>query len=165
MPRITIPADQDPIVYVWSGLAPALTAAAGGFSRAVYQDSTLPLREFEAARITIARINDCTICKGWRSARDVPGRWSDLEAVPEEFYDHVGVDPDWSGFSERERLAAEMADRYARDHLSMDDAFWDRLHANFDDEELVELALCIASWLALGRFNQVFDIDGACRIP
>ena len=21
------------------------------------------------------------------------------------------------------------------------------------------------SWLALGRFNQVFDIDGACRVP
>ena len=23
----------------------------------------------------------------------------------------------------------------------------------------------MGSWLALGRFNQVFDIDGACRVP
>jgi hypothetical protein len=29
----------------------------------------------------------------------------------------------------------------------------------------VDLALCVGSWLALGRFNQVFDIDGACRVP
>jgi hypothetical protein len=47
----------------------------------------------------------------------------------------------------------------------MDDDLWDRLHAQFSDAELVDLGLCVASWLALGRFNQVFDIDGACRIP
>jgi hypothetical protein len=23
----------------------------------------------------------------------------------------------------------------------------------------------VGSWLALGRFNQVFDIDGGCRVP
>ena len=85
--------------------------------------------------------------------------------MPEAFYDHVGVDPGWPGFSERERLAAEFADRYAGDHLGMDGTFWARLRACFSDEELVDLALCVASWLALGRFNQVFDIDGACRVP
>jgi alkylhydroperoxidase family enzyme len=67
--------------------------------------------------------------------------------------------------SARERLAAEFAERYASDHLGMDDDLWDRLHAQFSDAELVDLGLCVASWLALGRFNQVFDIDGACRVP
>jgi hypothetical protein len=46
----------------------------------------------------------------------------------------------------------------------MDDEFWQRLRAAYTDEELVDLALCVASWLALGRFNRVFDIDGACRV-
>ena len=165
MPRVTVPAGKDPLAYVWGELAPPLTAAAAAYSDAVYSSSSLALGEFEAARITIARINDCAICKAWRSAQDVPDRWNDADTVAEEFYEHVGVDPEWSGFSERERLAAELAERYAQDHLGIDDAFWDRLHDHFGDAELVDLALCIASWLALGRFNQVFDIDGACRVP
>ena len=77
----------------------------------------------------------------------------------------MGRDPEWSGFSPRERLAAEFADKYATDHLAMGDELWERLHDNFSDDELVDLALCVGSWLALGRFNQVFDIDGGCRVP
>ena len=165
MPRITVPAEKDPLVYVWTELAAPLTAAAAAYSSAVYEKSSLSLREFEAARITIARINECALCTDWRTARDVPSRAADPGEVPEEFYDNVGRNPGWSGFAERERLSAEFAGRYAVDHLGMDDDLWSRLHAHFTDDELVDLALCVASWLALGRFNQVFDIDGACRVP
>jgi alkylhydroperoxidase family enzyme len=165
MPRVTVPIEKDPLVYVWTELAPPLTAAAGRYSSAVYERSSLSLREFEAARITMARINQCAICIGWRTARDVPGRSDDPGEVPESFYEEVGVLRHWDGLTDRERLSAEFAERYATDHLSMDDAFWAQLHRHFTDDELVDLALCVGSWLALGRFNQVFDIDGACRVP
>ena len=165
MPRVAVPADQDPLVYVWTELATPLTSAAGGYSHAVYEKSSLTLREFEAARVTMARINQCAICIGWRTARDVPSRAADPDEVPESFYQSVGAEADLTGLSERERLSAEFAERYATDHLGMDDAFWNRLHGVFSDDELVDLALCVGSWLALGRFNQVFDIDGGCRIP
>ena len=165
MPRVAVPAEQDPLVYVWTELATPLTSAAGGYSHAVYEKSSLTLREFEAARVTMARINQCAICIGWRTARDVPSRAADPDEVPESFYQSVGAEGDLTGLSERERLSAEFAERYATDHLGMDDAFWSRLHADFSDDELVDLALCVGSWLALGRFNQVFDIDGGCRVP
>jgi alkylhydroperoxidase family enzyme len=165
MPRVSIPEGSDPLVHVWTELAGPLTSAAGSYSSAVYERSTLSLREFEAARITMARINQCAICIGWRTARDVPGRSSDPGEIPESFYEEVGVQRNWGSLDERERLAAEFSERYATDHLGMDDLFWDRLHRHFSDDELVDLALCVASWLALGRFNQVFDIDGACRVP
>ncbi len=165
MPRITVPVEKDPLIYVWTELAPPLTEAAGQYSSAVYEKSSLSLREFEAARITMARINRCAICIGWRTARDVPGRADDPNEIPESFYDAVGVHGNLEGLAERERLAAEFSERYALDHLGMDDAFWDRLHDRFSDDELVDLALCVGSWLALGRFNQVFDIDGGCRVP
>jgi alkylhydroperoxidase family enzyme len=165
MPRITVPVEKDPLIYVWTELAPPLTEAAGQYSSAVYEKSSLSLREFEAARITMARINRCAICIGWRTARDVPGRSDDPDEIPESFYDAVGVHGNLEGLDERERLAAEFSERYALDHLGMDDAFWDRLHDHFSDDELVDLALCVGSWLALGRFNQVFDIDGGCRVP
>jgi len=164
VPRVAVPVDKDPLVYVWTELASPLTAAAGGYSSAVYDKSSLSLREFEAARVTMARINQCAICIDWRTARDVPGRSADPNEVPESFYDQLGVG-DLTGLDDRERLAAEFAERYSTDHLGMDDAFWARLHAHYSDDELVDLALCVASWLALGRFNQVFDIDGACRVP
>ena len=164
MPRVAVPVDKDPLVYVWTELASPLTAAAGGYSSAVYDKSSLSLREFEAARVTMARINQCAICIDWRTARDVPSRSADPNEVPESFYDQVGGG-DLTGLDDRERLAAEFAERYSTDHLGMDDAFWAQLHAHYSDDELVDLALCVGSWLALGRFNQVFDIDGACRVP
>ena len=165
MPRITVPADRDPMMYVWTEKAMALTSTAGAFSDAVYNKSPLALREFEAARVRIAQINDCNVCLGWRTARDVPGRADDPGEVPEEFYVNVGAEPGWEGFSERERLSAEFAERFALDHLGMDNDLWDRLHAAFTDDELVDLALCVGAWIAFGRLNRVFDVDGACRVP
>jgi alkylhydroperoxidase family enzyme len=165
VPRIDVPADSDPLVHLWTTKARPLTAAAGALSDAVYRRSTLPLREFEAARTRIAQINDCQLCLDWRTARDVPDRAAAGEDVPPELYEKVGADPAWEGFTERERLAAEFAERFALDHRNMDDDLWDRLHAVFSDDELVELAVCVGSWLAFGRLNRVFDVDGACRIP
>ncbi len=164
MPNVTVPEGADPLMYVWTSLAKPLTAAAGGFTHAVYENSKLSLREFEAARITIARINDCAMCLDWRTARDVPSRGASPDEVPESLYEAVGS-VDGSGLTERERLAAEFAERFATEHRTMDAEFWDRLHAAYSDDELVDLALCVGSWLAFGRFNQVFDIDGACRVP
>jgi len=164
VPNVDVPAGADPLIHVWTALAPKLTSAAGGYSSAVYEHSSLSLREFEAARITMARINDCALCLDWRTARDVPARGAAADEVPEAFYAAVGR-PGAAGLSERERLAAEFAERYATEHQGMDPAFWSRLHAVYSDDELVDLALCVGSWLALGRFNRVFDIDGGCRVP
>ena len=164
MPRISVPEGTDPLLHVWTGAAPALSVPAAQFSAAVYEHSTLPLREFEAARIRIAQINDCELCLGWRSARDVASRATEAESIDEEFYSHIG-DATWDGFSEREVLAAEYAERFALDHRSMDDTFWDRLRSAFTDEEIVELGLCIGMWISQGRLNRVLDVDGGCRVP
>lgn len=142
-------------MHLWGGTATELTRPAAAFSDAVYRKSTLPLREFEAARITIARVNDCNICLTLRT-----------EGGPDQaFYAAVLGEGDGAGLTEREALAAEFAQRFATDHLGMDDAFWERLHAAFTDDELVQLGLCVGSWLAFGRMNRVFDVDGVCRVP
>ena len=161
VPRIDVPADEDPLTYLWTTKASNLTPAAAGLSKAVYERSTLPVREFEAARITIAGVNDCQLCLGYRAAKELPerARGADLD---EAFY--AAVLGDRSGLSEREALAAEFAERFALDHRNMDTPFWDRLHAAFSDDELVELGLCVGAWLALGRLNRVFDVDGGCRL-
>lgn len=165
MPRIDVPAEKDPLLFVFTELCPPLTAAAGGFSDAVYRKSRLTTRELEAARITVARINDCALCLDWRTARDVPSRAADADTIDERFYSLVLDQPDAAELTERERLAAEFAQRYCTEHRAMDDEFWARIRGAYRDEELVDLGLCVASWLGLGRFNQVFGLDDACAIP
>jgi len=164
MPRISVPEESDPLIHVWTAAAPGLSIPAAQFSAAVYEQSSLPLREFEAARVRIAQINDCQLCLGWRSGRDAPARAGEADTIDEAFYAHVG-DASWDGFSERELLAAEFAERFALDHLSMDDAFWNRLRAAFTDAEIVDLGLCVGMWVSQGRLNRILDVDGGCRIP
>jgi alkylhydroperoxidase family enzyme len=127
--RIDVPDGRDPLLHLWSGTGNELTGPAAAFSDAVYRKSTLPLREFEAARITVADVNQCRICLNLRP-----------EGGPDQaFYDAVLYDAvlgSAAGLTEREALAAEFARRFATDHLGMDDAFWARLHAAFSDDEL-----------------------------
>src|SRR6478609_9142392 len=164
MPRLSVPEGQDPLMHVWAGAAPDMTVPAAQLSAAVYEKSTLPLREFEAARITVARINDCQLCIGWRSGRDTPSRVAEADDIDEAFYAKVRA-RDYDGLTEREQLCAEFAELFATDHLSMDDAFWARLHAAFTDAEIVELGISVGMWVSQGRLNQVLDVDGGCRVP
>lgn len=164
MPNIEVPADRDPMLFLWTERARALTGAAAKFSNTAYYASTLSPREFEVVRMRIAQINDCRVCQTFRASHDVVGNF-DEDNVPEEVYDHVG-DPTWEGFSARERLAMEFTERFVLDHLAMseDEAFWSRLRAHFTDDELVELACCAGAHLVNGRINRVFDVEGDCSI-
>jgi alkylhydroperoxidase family enzyme len=151
--RIDPPAASDPLMWTWGEAVPGIGPAAAKFSGAVYERSTLSLREFESARITIARINHCVLCLDWRTERGG-------ETLDESFY--AG-----DGLSEREQMAAEYARRFAVDHLSLDgdEAFWTRFRAAYTDAEVVELSLCVGSWIAFGRLNHVLGLDVACAIP
>ena len=156
--RIDIPADRDPLMYVWGEMVPGIGPAAAAFSGAVYECSTLPLREFEAARLRIAQVNGCVLCLDWRTERDGT-------TVDAAFADLVANWREREGLSVRERLAAEYAERFALEHHGLDDAFWARMRDAFSDNEIVELSMCVGSWIAFGRLNHVFGIDEACTIP
>ena len=57
----------------WALLRPKMAAGMGKLSEAVYGNSQLSVREREAARWTIALINDCAVCRDTR-ARDGEAR-------------------------------------------------------------------------------------------
>ena len=60
---------------------------------------------------------------------------------------------------------AEYAELYATDHHSIDDVFWKRMLAEYDQREVVELSMCIGSWLSFGRLNRILGLDTACVLP
>jgi alkylhydroperoxidase family enzyme len=136
----------------WSLLRPKMAAGMGAFSEAVYANSQLPVREREAARWTIALINDCAVC------RDTRARDGEAAGIDEGFYAEVERRRTSTALSERERLASEFAERFAIDHLGMDDEFWARLHAAFNDAELADLTISCGMFLGLGRTLAVVGV-------
>jgi alkylhydroperoxidase family enzyme len=155
---IDIPEGKDPIMYVWGEMVPGIGPAAATFAQSVYDHGTIELRAFEAARLRVAQINGCLFCQDWRTEKD--GQQVE-DSFPEAVTDWRSTD----AFDERTRLAAEYAERYALDHHGLDDEFWGRMKAAYDDREIVELSMCLGSWIAFGRLNRVLGLDTACVLP
>ena len=152
MARISFP-DRGMGEHVdWSLLRTDMAIGMGAFSKAVYENTTLSVREREAARWTIALINDCVVCQDTR-ARDGAAQGAD-----EGFYGEVASWTTSTELSDRERLAAEFAQRFALDHQAMDDDLWERLHAAYDDGELAELTISCGMFLGLGRTLAVMGV-------
>jgi alkylhydroperoxidase family enzyme len=63
------------------------------------------------------------------------------------------------GYTERQRLAIEYAARFATDHASIDDEIFARLHTAFTDAEILDLTMCVAAYLGLGRALAVLGIE------
>jgi alkylhydroperoxidase family enzyme len=160
MPMIEVPeGDADPEVMVWA-LRPEMGMGAGALSHAIYEESIVPVRERELARMRIALINGCAICQQWRKTPGAAGN------IGEDDYAHVLEWSSYAGYSERERIAVDYAERFALDHHTLDNAFYDRMRAaGYSDAEILDLTVCIGGWLALGRTLHVLGLDESCRIP
>jgi alkylhydroperoxidase family enzyme len=137
----------------WTLLRTSMAIGMGQLSEAVYGNSQLPIRERESARWTIALINHCAVCLGTR-AKDAADA-----AIDEGFYGEV---TDWrasESLTDREKLAAEFAERFALDHQAMDDDFWARLRDAFADDEIADLTICCGMWLGMGRTMAVIGVE------
>jgi len=142
---------------IWT-LRPQLGAMVERMIRGAYQESILPAEERELARMRIAQINDCMACSDFRAP-------SVLDAgIAPELYANVAEYATSPGYTPRQRLAIEYAERFANDHASVGDAFFGRLRALFTDKEILDLTLCIAVFLGLGRSLTVLGVDQSCAI-
>jgi AhpD family alkylhydroperoxidase len=142
---------------IWM-LRPQLGGMVERMIRGAYQESILPAEERELARMRIAEINDCAACSDFRAP-------SVLQAgIARELYANVAAYATYPGYTPRQRLAIEYAERFATEHASIDDAFFSRLRELFSDEEILDLTLCVAVFLGLGRSLTVLGVDQSCAI-
>ena len=101
---------------IWT-LRPQLGAMVERMIRGAYQQSILPAEERELARMRIAQINDCVACSDFRAQ-------SVLDAgVAPELYDNVAKYASYPGYTPRQRLAIEYAERFATDRPVQVEAF------------------------------------------
>lgn len=81
------------------------------------------------------------------------------QGLDDDLYNSVQRYYEVDEFSTREKLAVEFGERFAIDHTSLDDSFFDRLHEHFNDQEIVELTVTAGFCLGMGRAFQVLDIE------
>ena len=86
------------------------------------------------------------------------------QGVTEEMYAHVADHRDHPEYTEAEQLAIEYAERFALDHLAIDDELFVRLREHYSDADVLDLSICIADFLGFGRLTQVLKLDVACDI-
>ena len=151
-PRITFPEVGFGPHIDWALQRPEMAKGMGALSSAVYENTQLGVREREAARWTIALINHCAVCQDTRATKGPEA------GIDEGFYGEVASWRTSEALSDRERLAAEFAERFALDHLTMDDAFFDRMRTAYTDEELADLSICCGMFLGLGRMMAVVGV-------
>jgi alkylhydroperoxidase family enzyme len=142
---------------IWT-LRPQLGDMVERMIHGAYQQSVLPPEERELARMRIAQINDCVACSDFRAPSVIEA------AVGPELYANVAAYATFPGYTPRQRLAIEYAERFATNHGAIDDAFFGRLREVFSDPEILDLTLCVAVFLGLGRTLSVLGIDQSCAI-
>ena len=156
--RIDVPAGEGEEAQRMWRMQPALGKAVYAFGDTVQDETRIPVRELEAARIRIAHINGCVPCSEARIA--------DMEkyGLDDSFYDDVD-DPARRGRNtERERLGIEFSERFAAGAQTFDDAFWKRMRSAYADAEMLDLATCCSKWLGLGRLNAGLEVEVSCPI-
>jgi AhpD family alkylhydroperoxidase len=120
MARIDIPdGPGGDAAMVWS-LRPEMAGMVDRMIATPYQRSILPAAEREVARMRIAQLNACDACATFRAPSVAAA------GVSDEMYEHVTDWRTWPGYSDRQRLAIEYAERFAGDHRSLDDEMFAR---------------------------------------
>lgn len=151
MARISAPSAQLGDHVDWMMHRPEMAAGVGALAKSTYGHTQLPIREREAARYVIAQLNDCAVCKVTRAEGPV----GDDEA----FYAEVAGWRESEALTDRERLAAEFAERFVLDHHTMEsDGFLTRLRQFFEDPEIADLTMCCGTMLGFGRMLAVMGV-------
>ena len=131
--------------------APELAMGLLGFGGAMATKRTLPERLIELLRLRVAFHNQCRSCMAIRY-RAANADISEAEVCSLEQPQEA------ESLDDRERLAVELGDRFACDHLSIDEVFFEQLKILFSEAEIVELLMHCALYVGVGRLAAVLDM-------
>jgi alkylhydroperoxidase family enzyme len=131
--------------------APELAMGLLGFGAAMTTKRTLPERLIELLRLRVAFHNQCRSCMAIRyRAANADVSEADVCSLEQPH--------EAASLNDRERLAVELGDRFACDHLSIDGAFFEELKTLFTEAEIMELLMHCALYVGVGRLAAVLDM-------
>ena len=145
-------------------LANAPKAAMGPlqFGAALALNRTLPERLIELMRLRIAFHNQCKSCMAIRYSVAADSFSEDDVCSLEKPAEAENLD-------EREKLAIDFGERFATNHLSIDDDYFEALKTHFSEAEIIELMLHCALYVGMGRMAALLDmteeLPAGFRVP
>lgn len=84
--------------------------------------------------------------------------------LTEELYANVAGWDTYPGYTDAERIAIEYAEKFATAHHALDDAFFERMREHYSDEQIMEIAVSVGTWLMMGRITMVMDVEVSCPL-
>lgn len=146
---------------------PELAVAYARFLQALRAPGAVSPRLRELLRLRVAFHNQCRSCMAVRyEAPAEDGVAEDGVAEDGGGDDGVGEElvcqleqPDQApDLTDAERVALRFADRLATDHLAITDATFAELREHFDDAQIVEIGLHVATYVGYGRLSSAWDM-------
>lgn len=131
---------------------PELAQAFLAFGKALREERVLPDRLVELVRLRVAFWNQCRSCMATRYGEAF------RDGLTEELVCSLERPEEAEDLTEAERAALAFADRFATDHLSIDDATFDRLREHFGEPEIVELCFHAGLFVGFGRMGAVLHM-------
>jgi AhpD family alkylhydroperoxidase len=124
---------------------PELAKAFVGFGGAMKRTRTLPPRLVELVRLRVAFHNQCRSCMAIRYTEAAN------DGVTEDLVCSLERPAQATNLTEAEKAAIDYGERMATNHLSIDDAVYDRLRQHFTEAQIVELGTTVAFFVGFGR--------------
>lgn len=130
---------------------PELFEAMSEFEGKLKANRRLPERLLELVRLRIAFHNQCRPCMSIRYGDAVD------DGLTEAMVCSLERPAEASDLTDAEQVAVAFADRFASNHLSIDEELMTRLSRHFDAGEITELGIHAAFFTGFGRMGAVFD--------
>lgn len=131
---------------------PELVRGMMPFSRALKTERLLDDRLIELVRLRIAFFNQCRSCMAIR----YPDALAD--GLTEDLVCSLEKPQEADNLTDREKLAILFGERFATDHLSIDDDMYARMKEHFTEPEIVELGFHCAFYVGFGRLAATFNM-------
>jgi alkylhydroperoxidase family enzyme len=131
---------------------PEIAAAYATFTATLRTKGALPRRLVELVRLRVAFHNQCRSCMAVRY-RDTAGEEVD-ETLVCQLSDHQIA----GDLTDAEKAALNFADKFANEHLSIDDAVIESLKSFFTEAEIIELGMNVALCVGFGRLAASLDL-------
>lgn len=131
---------------------PAIAKGIVALGSGIKADMSLSPRLVELVRLRIAFHNQCRSCMAIRYQEAVDA------GVSEELVCSLEKPMEAPDLTAAEKAALAYGDRFATDHLSINDAMFDDLHRHFTEQQLVELGVWVAFCVGFGRLGAVWDM-------
>ena len=124
---------------------PELAKAFVGFGGAMKRTRTMSPRLVELVRLRVAFHNQCRSCMAIRYTEAAN------DGVTEDLVCSLERPAQATNLTDAEKAAIDYGERFANNHLSIDDAVYDNLRKHFTEAQIVELGTTVAFFVGFGR--------------